>query len=120
MQGLGARALIRIKFIHSSLLYYHLTFNVYAYRRHFLFKVNHLAPFLLTKMLLDTMERSVSAQLPGKIVFTSSEGHRIGGIEFDNLNLEKGSYKGDFSYKGSFISMVKAYGNTKLMVRNSI
>ena len=47
--------------------------------------------------------------------------HRIGGIEFDNLNLEKGSYKGSFiSYKGSFISMVKAYGNTKLMVRNSI
>ncbi|RGB43027.1 hypothetical protein C1646_750237 [Rhizophagus diaphanus] len=69
------------------------------------FQVNHLAPFLLTIMLLDTMKKSVSAELPGKIALTSSEVNKFGEIDFDNLNLEKGSYLNPF----------QAYGNTKLM-----
>ncbi|CAB4485491.1 unnamed protein product [Rhizophagus irregularis] len=69
------------------------------------FQVNHLAPFLLTLMLLDTMKKSVSAELPGKIALTSSEANKFGEIDFDNLNLEKGSYLNPF----------QAYGNTKLM-----
>ncbi|PKC15579.1 hypothetical protein RhiirA5_484194 [Rhizophagus irregularis] len=69
------------------------------------FQVNHLAPFLLTLLLLDTMKKSVSAELPGKIALTSSEANKFGEIDFDNLNLEKGSYLNPF----------QAYGNTKLM-----
>ncbi|GBC07146.1 hypothetical protein RclHR1_07290008 [Rhizophagus clarus] len=69
------------------------------------FQVNHLAPFLLTLLLLDTMKKSVSAELPGKIALTSSEANKLGVIDFDNLNLEKGAYWVPF----------KTYGNTKLM-----
>ena len=57
-------------------------------------------------MLLDTIKKSVSAELPGKIALTSSEANQFGEIDFDNLNLEKGNYW----------NPIKAYGNTKLMV----
>ncbi|CAB5368719.1 unnamed protein product [Rhizophagus irregularis] len=71
------------------------------------FQVNHLAPFLLTSLLLDTIKKSVSAELPGKIAFTSSSAHFNGEIDFDNLNLEKHS---------SYWNPVKGnYANTKLM-----
>ncbi|CAG8454436.1 17036_t:CDS:2 [Rhizophagus irregularis] len=56
------------------------------------FQVNHLAPFLLIWSLLDTMKRSVSAELPGKIAFTTSVANQFGEIDFDNLNLEKNNY----------------------------
>ncbi|GBB92628.1 hypothetical protein RclHR1_20350003 [Rhizophagus clarus] len=69
------------------------------------FQVNHLAPFLLTLLLLDTIKKSVSAELPGKIALTSSEANQFGEIDFDNLNLEKGDY----------FNPIKAYANTKLM-----
>ncbi|CAB4485507.1 uncharacterized protein OCT59_001106 [Rhizophagus irregularis] len=69
------------------------------------FQVNHLAPFLLTSLLLDTIKKSVSAELPGKIAFTSSSVHFNGEIDFDNLNLEKHS-----SYwnpvKGTLLTML--------------
>ncbi|GBB96413.1 hypothetical protein RclHR1_02750005 [Rhizophagus clarus] len=69
------------------------------------FQVNHLAPFLLTLLLLDTMKKSISADLPGKIAFTSSKSQEFGEIDFDNLNLEKGVYW----------NPLKGYANTKLM-----
>ncbi|CAB4402759.1 unnamed protein product [Rhizophagus irregularis] len=69
------------------------------------FQVNHLAQFLLTLLLLDTIKKSVSAELPGKIALTSSEANQFGEIDFDNLNLEKGNYW----------NPIKSYGNTKLM-----
>ncbi|PKY27421.1 NAD(P)-binding protein [Rhizophagus irregularis] len=69
------------------------------------FQVNHLAPFLLTLLLLDTIKKSVSAELPGKIAFTSSGAQRKGIIDFDNLNLEKGAY----------LRPLQGYSNTKLM-----
>jgi hypothetical protein len=60
---------------------------------------------------LDTIKESVSAELPGKIAFTSSSAHFNGEIDFDNLNLEKHS---------SYWNPVKGnYANTKLMVRIS-
>ncbi|PKK76316.1 NAD(P)-binding protein [Rhizophagus irregularis] len=60
---------------------------------------------LLTLLLLDTIKKSVSAELPGKIAFTSSGTQRYGKIDFDNSNLEKGAYFGPF----------QGYANTKLM-----
>ncbi|GET03318.1 retinol dehydrogenase 12-like protein [Rhizophagus clarus] len=51
------------------------------------FQVNHLAPFLLTLLLLDTMKKSVSIELPGKIAFTSSGLQRIGLMEIKLMNI---------------------------------
>jgi NAD(P)-dependent dehydrogenase (short-subunit alcohol dehydrogenase family) len=48
------------------------------------FAVNHLAPFLLTNLLLERIEAS-----GGRVVTTSSGAHRTGGIDFDDLQRER-------------------------------
>jgi NAD(P)-dependent dehydrogenase (short-subunit alcohol dehydrogenase family) len=50
------------------------------------FAVNHLAPFLLTNLLLDHLKASA----PARVVTVSSDAHRGASIPFDNLNGEKG------------------------------
>ena len=62
------------------------------------FLVNHLAPFLLTNLLLDTIQASGEA----RIVNVSSDAHRYGSINFDDLGFKKG-------YVG-----MKAYARSKL------
>jgi NAD(P)-dependent dehydrogenase (short-subunit alcohol dehydrogenase family) len=62
------------------------------------FAVNHLAPFLLTLLLLDVMKRSA----PARIVNVSSEAHRSGKMNFNDL-------EGNKSWN-SF----KSYGQSKL------
>jgi hypothetical protein len=58
------------------------------------------------------MKKSVSAELPGKIAFTSSLANLFGEIDFDNLNLEKGA---------NYWNPIKGgYANTKLMVKNFV
>ncbi len=49
------------------------------------FAVNHLAPFLLTHLLLDTVKGSA----PARIVNVASEAHRQGKIYFTDLEFEK-------------------------------
>jgi NAD(P)-dependent dehydrogenase (short-subunit alcohol dehydrogenase family) len=61
------------------------------------FALNHLAYFLLTNLLLDTLKASA----PARIINVSSDAHRSGKIEFDNL-------QGERSYGSG------AYGNSKL------
>jgi NAD(P)-dependent dehydrogenase (short-subunit alcohol dehydrogenase family) len=62
-------------------------------------EVNHLAPFLLTTLLLDRLKASA----PARIVTTSSDAHRgVGGIPFDDLVAER-------RYSG-----FRRYGETKL------
>jgi NAD(P)-dependent dehydrogenase (short-subunit alcohol dehydrogenase family) len=46
--------------------------------------VNHLAPFLLTELLLGRVRES-----GGRVVTTSSAAHRVGGIDFDDLQMER-------------------------------
>src|SRR4051794_1926042 len=46
--------------------------------------VNHLAPFLLTNLLLGALGES-----GGRVVTTSSAVHRIGRIDLDDLQLER-------------------------------
>ena len=59
--------------------------------------VNHLASFLLTNLLLDT----IKASAPARIVNVSSNAHKRARIDFDNL-------QGERSYSSG------AYGNSKL------
>ena len=61
--------------------------------------VNHLGPYLLTRLLLD---RVLAAEAP-RIVFTSSRGHFHSALDFDDLDLSRGW------------TIMKAYGRTKLM-----
>lgn len=46
--------------------------------------VNHLAPFLLTSLLLD----GLLARAEARVITVSSSGHRAGRIHFDDVNLE--------------------------------
>ena len=50
------------------------------------FALNHLASFLLTNLLLDTLKASA----PARIINVSSGAHTTGKIEFDNLQGERG------------------------------
>ncbi|MCB1179061.1 MAG: SDR family oxidoreductase [Leptospiraceae bacterium] len=51
----------------------------------FTFTINHLAPFLLTNILLDNLKKGS----PSRIINVSSIAHRNGKINFDNLNAEE-------------------------------
>ena len=62
------------------------------------FALNHLAYFLLTNLLLDT----IMASTPARIINVSSDAHSGGKIDFDNL-------QGERSY-----SSFGPYGNSKL------
>lgn len=57
------------------------------------FCVNHLAPFLLTRLLLPRILESA----PARILHINSQGHRFGGLDLDDLNWDKRRYNG---YKG--------------------
>jgi NAD(P)-dependent dehydrogenase (short-subunit alcohol dehydrogenase family) len=59
------------------------------------FGTNHLGHFALTNLLLE--------RVGGRVVTVSSTGHRIGSIDFDDLNCERKPYKA-----------WRAYGQSKL------
>jgi retinol dehydrogenase 14 len=65
------------------------------------FAVNHLAYFLLTKLLLDVLK----ASSPSRIVNVASGDHTNGTIDFDDLQGEKG-YKGAKAYSQSKLANV--------------
>jgi NAD(P)-dependent dehydrogenase (short-subunit alcohol dehydrogenase family) len=79
--------------------------GTYAHRRELTedghertFAVNHLAPFLLTNLLLDRLRSSEQA----RVVVTASDAHRGGVLDFDDLELER-------RWSG-----LRAYANSKL------
>jgi NAD(P)-dependent dehydrogenase (short-subunit alcohol dehydrogenase family) len=59
------------------------------------FGTNHLGHFALTNLLLE--------HITGRVVTVSSTGHRVGSIDFDDLNWERKPYK-----------RWRAYGQSKL------
>ncbi|MBC8061165.1 MAG: SDR family oxidoreductase [Clostridiaceae bacterium] len=62
------------------------------------FGVNHLGPFLLTNLLLETISNSS----PGRIINVASGAHKVGNIHFKDVNL-KNNY-----------NLIKAYSQSKL------
>ncbi|MEU4605546.1 SDR family oxidoreductase [Kribbella sp. NPDC023972] len=60
--------------------------------------LNHLAPFLLTNLLLDRLKQNTSA----RVVTVASNAHATGRIDFDDL-------QGEHSYSGA-----RAYNQSKL------
>jgi retinol dehydrogenase 12 len=65
------------------------------------FATNHLAYFLLTKLLLDAVKKSPR----GRIVNVASEAHHRGSMRFDDLMAEK-RYVGWFAYSASKLANV--------------
>jgi len=63
------------------------------------FAVNHLAPFLLTNLLLERLKAGKAA----RVVTVSSLAHRSAVLDFDDLNWEKRKFNG-----------LRAYGASKL------
>lgn len=53
------------------------------------FAVNHLAPFLLTELLLDLLRASA----PSRVVVVASEAHREGRIDFSDLQGERSYHR---------------------------
>jgi NAD(P)-dependent dehydrogenase (short-subunit alcohol dehydrogenase family) len=65
------------------------------------FGLNHLAPFLLTDLLLDRLRESS----PARVVTVSSHAHTSGQIDFDDLQGERG-YSGARAYNQSKLANV--------------
>ena len=65
------------------------------------FALNHLAPFLLTNLLLDRLTRSA----PARVVVVSSNAEALGQIDFDDLQGER-SYSGARAYNQSKLANV--------------
>ncbi|HEV8388081.1 MAG TPA: SDR family oxidoreductase [Nitrososphaera sp.] len=63
------------------------------------FAVNHLAPFLLTSLLIDRLKASGNS----RVVTTSSIAHRGARIDFEDLQFNRKRYNG-----------IRAYGQSKL------
>lgn len=60
------------------------------------FALNHLAPFLLTDLLVERLKRSA----PARVVTVSSHAHAHGRIDFDDIQGER-SYSGAGAYNQS-------------------
>ena len=63
------------------------------------FAVNHLAPFLLTNLLLDVLKKSA----PSRIINVSSGAHKMAKIDFDDLQCENKKHR-----------LMRVYGVSKL------
>jgi NAD(P)-dependent dehydrogenase (short-subunit alcohol dehydrogenase family) len=65
------------------------------------FALNHLAPFLLTNLLLESLKQAGTA----RVVTVSSNAHAMGRIDFDDLQGER-SYSGARAYNQSKLANV--------------
>jgi len=66
------------------------------------FAANYLGHFLLTNLLLDRLRESA----PARVVNVSSDGHRRGTIEFENLQYERGGFSTLTAYARSKLAQV--------------
>lgn len=68
------------------------------------FAVNHLAPFLLTNLLVPRLRESA----PARVVNVASEGHRMGSLDWNDLMSE---HRYGFP---ALVSAMRVYGASKL------
>lgn len=80
--------------------YWH-TRHLTADGREHTFALNHLAPFLLTNLLLDRLTHGA----PARVVTVSSNAHATGRIDFDDLDGQR-SYSGARAYNQSKLANV--------------
>jgi retinol dehydrogenase 13 len=66
------------------------------------FCVNHLAPFLLTHLLLERMKQCA----PARIIQVNSEGHRFGGLDLGDLDWKRRHYLGLRAYGASKVAQL--------------
>jgi NAD(P)-dependent dehydrogenase (short-subunit alcohol dehydrogenase family) len=66
------------------------------------FCVNHLAPFLLTYLLLERMKQCA----PARIIQVNSEGHRFGGLDLGDLDWKRRHYLGLRAYGASKVAQL--------------
>jgi NAD(P)-dependent dehydrogenase (short-subunit alcohol dehydrogenase family) len=66
------------------------------------FCVNHLASFLLTRLLLDRMVASA----PSRILQVNSQGHRFGGLDLTDLTWQRRRYRGLQGYGASKVAQL--------------
>ena len=66
------------------------------------FATNHLAPFLLTNLLLERLQASA----PARVVTVSSAAHRRAKLDFDDLNWERRKYDGMGAYSNSKLANI--------------
>lgn len=66
------------------------------------FCVNHLASFLLTRLLLDRLKSSA----PSRIIQVNSDGHRFGGLSVNDLDWKRRPYHGLWSYGASKVAQL--------------
>jgi NAD(P)-dependent dehydrogenase (short-subunit alcohol dehydrogenase family) len=66
------------------------------------FCVNHLASFLLTRLLLDRMISSA----PSRILQINSQGHRFGGLDLTDLTWQRRRYHGLQGYGASKVAQL--------------
>ena len=66
------------------------------------FGVIHLASFLLTKLLLEPLTKAA----PSRVLFISSEAHRFGGFNINDLDWRKRPYIGLFAYGAAKIAQL--------------
>jgi len=66
------------------------------------FCVNHLASFLLTRLLLER----VLASAPARILQVNSQGHRFGGLDLDDLDWSRRRYMGLRGYGASKVAQL--------------
>jgi NAD(P)-dependent dehydrogenase (short-subunit alcohol dehydrogenase family) len=67
-----------------------------------IFEINHLSPYLLTRLLLPAIE-AAHRQAPARIVVTASNASMPAKVDFDDLQMEKGW------------GPMRVYGRSKLM-----
>jgi retinol dehydrogenase-14 len=83
---------------------YRNTRHVTADGLEYTFALDHLAPFLLTNLLLDRLKQGEPSE-PARVVTVSSGAHAQGRIDFDDLQGER-SYSGARAYSQSKLANV--------------
>ncbi|HEY0471867.1 MAG TPA: SDR family NAD(P)-dependent oxidoreductase, partial [Kribbella sp.] len=95
------RSLPRLDVLVNNVGGYWKTRHVTADGLEYTFALNHLAPFLLTNLLLERLQQSA----PARVVTVSSNAQAMGRIDFDDLQNER-SYSGSQAYNQSKLANV--------------